>query len=122
MRFGWTSIPCGWWRIEPRRPRLAPEDVSFVGDVVPGQLDSFPRMKLPTSVRHPAGFAVSGASVGTFVRGALLVAGQKALGRRFGGSEFYERVRRTWRSASCARIFITAIRRAYIAASSARLR
>jgi len=43
-------------------------------------------------VRHAAGFSISGAPVGTFVRGALLVAGQKALGRRFGGSEFYERV------------------------------
>ena len=35
---------------------------------------------------------MSGASVGTFVRSALLVAGQKALGRRFGGHDFYERV------------------------------
>jgi len=77
-----------------KRSRLAPEDVSFVRDVAPEQLDSFPRLKLPTSVRHPAGFSVSGASVGTFVRSALLVAGQKALGKRFGGSEFYERVER----------------------------
>jgi hypothetical protein len=77
-----------------RRSRLAPEDVSFVRDVAPEQLDSFPRLKLPTSVRHPAGFSISGASVGTFVRSALLVAGQKALGKRFGGSEFYERVER----------------------------
>jgi hypothetical protein len=74
------------------RPRLAPEDVSFIRDVVPSELDSFPRLKLPASVRHPAGFRISGASVGTFVRSALLVAGQKALGRRFGGSRFYERV------------------------------
>lgn len=72
--------------------RLAPEDVSFVRDVAPDQLDSFPRLKLPTSIRHPAGFSISGASVGTFARGALLIAGQKALGRRFGGAEFYERV------------------------------
>ena len=77
-----------------RRSRLAPEDVSFVRDVAPEQLDSFPRLKLPTSVRHPAGFSISGASVGTFVRSALLVAGQKALGKRFGGSEFYELVER----------------------------
>ncbi len=74
------------------KPRLAPKDVSFIRDVAPDQLDAFPKLKWPTSIRHPAGFSVSGASVGTFVRAALLVAGQKALGRRFGGSEFYERV------------------------------
>ena len=74
------------------KPRLVPQDISFVRDVAPRQLDSFPRVKLPPSIRHPAGFSVSGASVGTFLRSALLVAGQKALGRRCGGSEFYERV------------------------------
>ena len=72
--------------------RLAPEDVSFVRDVAPGQFDSFPKLKLPATIRHPAGFSVSGAPVGSFVRAALLVAGQKALGRRFRGAEFYERV------------------------------
>ena len=66
------------------KPRLAPDDVAFVRDVVPAQLDAFPKLKLPTSIRHPAGFSISGASVGTFLRSALLVAGQKALGRRFG--------------------------------------
>jgi len=83
------------WAVADRaraRPRLAPQDVSFVRDVAPDQFDAFPRVKLPASVRHPAGFPISGASVGTFLRSALLVAGQKALGRRFGGSEFYERV------------------------------
>ena len=60
--------------------------------MAPHQLDAFPHLKFPASVRHPAGFSISGAPVGTFVRSALLVAGQKALGRRFGGSEFYERV------------------------------
>ena len=74
------------------RARLAPGDVTFVRDVAPDQFDAFPRVKLPASVRHPAGFPISGASVGTFLRSALLIAGQKALGRRFGGSEFYERV------------------------------
>jgi len=60
--------------------------------VVPDRFSAYPRLKLPATVRHPAGFSVSGASVGTFLRSALLVAGQKALGRRCGGSEFYERV------------------------------
>ena len=36
--------------------------------------------------------SISGASVGTFLRGALLIAGQKALGKRCGGSECDERV------------------------------
>ena len=83
------------WLVADRaraRPRLAPQDVSFVRDVAPKQFDAFPRVKLPASIRHPAEFSISGASVGTFLRSALLVAGQKALGRRFGGSEFYERV------------------------------
>ena len=74
------------------KPRLAPEEISFVRNVAPEQFDSFPDLKLPARIRHPAGFSISGASVGTFLRGALLVAGQKALGRRFGGAEFYERV------------------------------
>jgi hypothetical protein len=74
------------------RPRLAASDVSFVRDVAPDQLDAFPRLKLPARIRHPAGFSISGASVGTFLRSALLIAGQKALGRRFGRAEFYERV------------------------------
>jgi len=83
------------WAVADRareRPRLIPKDVSFIRDVAPDQLESFPRLELPTSIRHPAGFSISGASVGTFLRSALLIAGQKALGKRFGGSEFYERV------------------------------
>jgi hypothetical protein len=74
------------------RARLSSSEVKFVRDIAPSQLDSFPRLKLPKSIRHPASFSVSGASAGTFVRSALLVAGQKALGRRFGGHEFCERV------------------------------
>jgi len=75
-------------------PRLSREDVSFVRDVVPAELEAFPELALPKRIRHPTGFTISGASVGTFLRSALLIAGQKALGRRFGGSEFYERVER----------------------------
>ena len=83
------------WDVADRargKPRLAPKDISFVRDVAPDRLEAYPRLKLPATVRHPAGFSISGASVGTFLRGALLVAGLKALGRRFGGHEFYERV------------------------------
>lgn len=83
------------WAVADRsrgRARLDSGDVSFVRDLAPAQFASFPKMKLPAKIRHPAGFSLSGAPIGTFVRGALLVAGQKALGRRFGGAEFYERV------------------------------
>ena len=83
------------WDVADRsraKARLSPKDVSFVRDVAPHDLESFPKLKLPTSIRHPAGFSISGASVRTLLRCALLVAGQKALGRRFGGAEFYERV------------------------------
>jgi hypothetical protein len=85
------------WRVADRareRGRLASADVSFVRHEAPAMFEGFPKLKLPANIRHPAGFSVSGASVGTFVRASLLIAGQKALGRRFGGSEFYERVER----------------------------
>jgi hypothetical protein len=74
------------------RDRLSPKDVAFIRNVVPGELEAFPQLRLPSKIRHPAGFSVSGRPVNTFVCGAFLVAGQKALGRRFGGHEFYERV------------------------------
>ena len=85
------------WAVAERareRSPLSPRDVSFVRNVAPDQFDDYSRLKLPGTVRHPAGFPVSGASVRTFVRSALLTAGQKALGRRCGGAEFYERVER----------------------------
>jgi hypothetical protein len=73
---------------------LASEDAAYIRDVVPLQFESFPDLDLPKSIRHPAGFSVAGAPVGTFVRSALLIAGQKALGPRFGRSAFYESVER----------------------------
>ena len=76
-----------------RTARALPrEDVKFVREVLPEELAAFPRLKLPKTARHAAGFSISGAPVGTFTRCALLVAARKALGDRFGGSEFYERV------------------------------
>jgi len=83
------------WAVAERsraRGRLAPEDVVYVRDIVPRELDSFPKLRPPKTINHPAGFPVSGAPVGTLLRSALLLAGQKALGSRFGGSPFYERV------------------------------
>ncbi len=74
--------------------RLPSEDIASVRQVVPTQLESFPRLDLPKVIRHPAGFSISGAPVGTFLRSALLLAGHKALGNRFAGSAFYESVER----------------------------
>jgi hypothetical protein len=75
-----------------RGGRMPPDDVAFVREVAPSELRSFPRLKLPKTIRHPGGFSISGAPVGTFLRSALLIAGKKALGNRYGGSEFYETV------------------------------
>lgn len=72
--------------------RLSSTDIAFVRHVAPAALDAFPRLTLPKTVRHPGGFSVSGAPVGTFLRSALLLSGQRALGRRFGQSAFYEAV------------------------------
>src|SRR5262245_5326692 len=74
--------------------QLVSDDQVFLNEVVPRELESFPKMELPKTIKHPGGFSVSGASVGTFLRSALLLAGQKAFGRRFGGSAFYEKVER----------------------------
>lgn len=72
--------------------RLGKDDVAFVREVLPSELATFPKLDLPDRVAHPAGFAVAGAPVGTFVRAALLLAGRRALGPRYGGHAFYERV------------------------------
>ena len=74
--------------------RLPTEDIAFVREVVPRELASFPNLDLPTRIQHPAGFVISGTPVGTFLRSALLIAAQKALGSRFGGAPFYEDVER----------------------------
>ena len=71
--------------------RLSAEEAAFLREI-PDDLPKFPAMTLPKAVRHPAGFSVSGAPVGTFVRCAMLLAGQKAFGQRYAGAEFYQRV------------------------------
>lgn len=74
--------------------RLTPDDNIFVREVAPKVLQAFPKLDLPKRARHPAGFAVSGAPVGTFLRSGLLLAGQKVFGRRYEGSRFYQDVER----------------------------
>src|SRR4029453_7965688 len=85
-----------WVTAERARARgpLSRDDIEFGRETVPVALESFPRVTLPKSIHHPAGFTVSGAPVGTFLRSALLIAGQKSLGRRFAGHAFYEHVER----------------------------
>src|SRR6185436_19238129 len=75
-----------------RRAPLSRANLEFLRNAVPASLASFPQIKLPKSIRHPGGFSVSGAPVGTFLRSALLLAGQKSFGGRYGGSPFYERI------------------------------
>ena len=72
--------------------RLAKDDVVFIRDLVPVDLESSPRLALPNRAYHPAGFSVSGASVGTFVRAALLLSAQKVIGKRYEDSTFYQGV------------------------------
>ena len=74
------------------RRKFTAADVAFLRNDVPEELSAFPKMKWAKTVRHPGGFKISGAPVGTFVRSALLLAGQKAFGSRYKGVEFYERV------------------------------
>jgi hypothetical protein len=80
-------------RARGREP-LTPQDKAFVQKTVPKEFSLFPRLAFPASVRHPAGFTVTGASVGTFVRSALLLAGQRVLGQRYAESDFYTTVER----------------------------
>ena len=74
------------------RGRLSADDRDFVCETAPAELAAFPKLTHPKRLEHPGGFTVTGAPVGTFIRSALLLAGQKALGRRYGDHPFYERV------------------------------
>lgn len=72
--------------------RFTDADVVFVRDAVPKALSTFPNHDVPPKFVHPAGFSVSGAPVNTFVKGALLSCGQRAFGKRYEGSDFYQQV------------------------------
>lgn len=76
------------------RAKLTEADVAFVRDDIPRDLADFPHITRPEAIDHPSGFRVTGAPTGTFARSALLLAGQKALGRRAGGHLFYDKVER----------------------------
>jgi hypothetical protein len=91
-----VDIDTLWVVAERARARgpFSRDDIEFVRNTLPASLDSFLRIKPPKTIRHPGGFTVSGAPVGTFLRSALLLVGQKALGRRFAGHAFFENVER----------------------------
>ena len=74
------------------RRGLTADDARFIRDTIPDALSAFPRVEPPKSIKHPAGFSLSGAPVGTFLRSALLLAGRKVLGNRYGGAPFFEDV------------------------------
>src|SRR5689334_17939528 len=74
------------------RKRLSVGDATYVRSTISNELKAFPKTRWPKTVRHPGGFSISGAPVGTFMRSALLLAGQKVLGNRYAHSDFYERV------------------------------
>jgi hypothetical protein len=78
-----------WWSWSAAQTTRPPRAASWCGWLM--SMPITPKRSRPERQRHPAGFSISGASVGTFLRSALLIAGLKALGKRFGGSEFYER-------------------------------
>jgi hypothetical protein len=76
------------------RRKLSGDASVFVTKTLPAKFGAFPDIDLPKNVRHPAGFTITGAPVGTFFRSSLLLAGQNVLGKRYDGSPFYEAVER----------------------------
>ena len=76
------------------REKLTPKDVALVKKIAPEELVSGRKLPVPATVRHPAGFTLTGAPVGTFARSALLLAGGRVLGQRYGESAFYTGVER----------------------------
>ncbi len=69
--------------------RFAVDDADFVSEAVPAALRDFPNYEAPAKIRHPAGFTVEGAPVGTFMKAALLLCGQRVFGKRYEGSGFF---------------------------------
>ena len=72
--------------------KVSHEDSVFVRKDLPRLLSDFPHLNLPRKIRHPAGFSVTGAPIGTFARCASLISGKRVLGARYEGSDFYESV------------------------------
>jgi hypothetical protein len=73
--------------------RLAPEAKHFIAKIVPRELAKFPRIAFPRHVRHPAGFSLAGAPIGTLARCVLVLSAQRVFGPAYDSrSEFYHRV------------------------------
>jgi hypothetical protein len=71
---------------------LTTEEKTFVRDTLPRELAAYPHIERPARIHHPAGFSVSGAPTGTFLRCALLLAGQRAVGKRYTDALLYQQV------------------------------
>ena len=83
------------WKVADRArnsTKVSREDSVFVRKELPDMLSDFPRLNLPVRIAHPAGFAVTGASVGTFLRCASLIARKRVLGARYQGFPAYESI------------------------------
>jgi hypothetical protein len=65
------------------RAKLSAGDRRWVSEDLPRVFAAFPRLEVPNRVRHPAGFSVTGASVRSLVRSALLLAARGALGPHY---------------------------------------
>jgi hypothetical protein len=73
--------------------QLTPGEKSFIVEVVPRELAKFPNVPVPSRVRHPAGFSLSGAPVRTLTRCVLVLSARRVLGPNYDArSEFYQRV------------------------------
>lgn len=72
--------------------RFTDADIAFVSEAIPAALRDFPNHDVPAKIGHPAGFATAGAPVGTFLNAAALLCGQKVFGKRYTGSDFFQRV------------------------------
>ena len=72
--------------------KLSIDDQILVRETLPAELASYPQLDLPKKINHPGNFTISGRPVGTFLRSALLIAGQKVYGKKYRGSFFYDSV------------------------------
>jgi hypothetical protein len=84
------------WQIANRvrfGEKLSTADGNFIRNAVPAALSAYPRLAVPKTTRHAAGFTIGGAPVRTFLSTSLVLSAQRVLGRRYGGtSAFYDQV------------------------------
>lgn len=78
-----------------RGEKLSANDHTFVREVVPTALATYPQIAYPSRIRHQSGAIISGAVVRTFVKCAMVLAARRTLGPKYyAKSDFYDRVAR----------------------------